>query len=52
MRKFFNEAGLILIGIPVFLWTVIPIWHLTVLSFSPRDDVTSGTWLPDRKSVV
>ena len=51
MRKFFNEAGLILIGIPVFLWTVIPIWHLTVLSFSPRDDVTSGTWLPSKFTV-
>lgn len=51
MRKFFNEAGLILIGLPVFLWTVIPIWHLAVLSFSPRDDVTSGTWLPSKFTV-
>jgi multiple sugar transport system permease protein len=51
MRKFFNEAGLILIGVPVFLWTVIPIWHLVVLSFSPRDDVTSGTWLPSQFTI-
>ena len=51
MRKYLNEAGLWLIGLPVFLWTVIPIWHLTVLSFSPKDDVTAGTWLPSQFTV-
>ena len=51
MRKYLNEAGLWLIGLPVFLWTVIPIWHLTVLSFHPKDDVTAGTWLPSQFTV-
>ena len=41
MRKVFDEARLILIGIPVFLWTMIPVYHLFVLSISPRESVTA-----------
>ena len=33
MRKLFNEAGLWLIGIPVFLWTVISIYHMAPFAF-------------------
>jgi multiple sugar transport system permease protein len=51
MRKVFDEARLILIGIPVFLWTMIPIYHLFVLSISPRESVTAGRLWPDHPTL-
>ena len=36
------EARLLLIGIPVFLWTMIPIYHLVLFSISGKDSATSG----------
>jgi multiple sugar transport system permease protein len=41
-----NEAKLVLIGIPVFLWTMIPVYHLFLFSISPRDQATSGRLWP------
>ena len=46
MRKLFNEAGLWLIGIPVFLWTVIPIYHMGLFAFSTKDSAFGGNLLP------
>ncbi len=46
MRKLFNEAGLWLIGIPVFLWTVIPIYHMGLFAFSSKDSAFSGNLFP------
>ncbi len=41
-----TEAKLLLIGIPVFLWTIIPIYHMILFSISPRDQATSGRLWP------
>lgn len=46
MRKLFNEAGLWLIGIPVFLWTVIPIYHMALFAFSSKDSAFGGNLFP------
>jgi multiple sugar transport system permease protein len=51
MRKALDEARLILIGIPVFLWTMIPVYHLFVLSISPRESVTAGKIWPDHPTL-
>jgi multiple sugar transport system permease protein len=51
IRKVFDEARLILIGIPVFLWTMIPVYHLFVLSISPRESVTAGRIWPDHPTL-
>ncbi len=40
------EAKLLLIGIPVFLWTMIPIYHMVLFAISPRDQATSGRLWP------
>ena len=40
------EAKLLLIGIPLFIWTMIPIYHLVLFSISPRDSATSGRLWP------
>jgi multiple sugar transport system permease protein len=50
-HKVATEAKLILIGIPVFLWTMIPVYHLFVLSISPRESVTSGRLWPDHPTL-
>ncbi len=41
-----TEARLLLIGIPVLLWTLIPIYHMVLFSISPRDQATSGRLWP------
>jgi multiple sugar transport system permease protein len=40
------EAKLLLIGIPLFLWTMIPIYHLFLFSISSKDSATSGRIWP------
>jgi multiple sugar transport system permease protein len=51
LRKALDETRLILIGIPVFLWTMIPVYHLFVLSISPRESVTAGKIWPDHPTL-
>jgi multiple sugar transport system permease protein len=41
-----TEAKLLLIGIPLFLWTMIPIYHLFLFSISSKDSATSGRIWP------
>ena len=41
-----TEAKLLLIGIPLFLWTMIPIYHLFLFAISGRDSATSGRLWP------
>lgn len=45
-RAVSTEAKLLLIGIPVFLWTIIPIYHLFVFAISSKDGGTSGRLWP------
>ena len=37
LRGVANEAKLLLIGIPVFLWTLLPIYHLFLFAISPKE---------------
>jgi multiple sugar transport system permease protein len=41
-----TEAKLLLIGIPVFLWTIIPVYHLFLFAISSKDSATSGRLWP------
>ncbi len=41
-----TEAKLLLIGIPLFLWTMIPIYHLFLFAISSKDSATSGRLWP------
>jgi multiple sugar transport system permease protein len=41
-----TEAKLLLIGIPVLLWTLIPVYHLFLFAISERDSATSGRLWP------
>jgi multiple sugar transport system permease protein len=46
LKKVATEAKLLLIGIPVFLWTIIPVYHLVLFAISERDSATSGRIWP------
>ncbi len=46
LKKVTTEAKLLLIGIPVFLWTIIPVYHMFLFAISPRDTATSGRLWP------
>jgi len=41
-----NEAKLLLIGIPVLVWTLLPVYHMVLFAISPRDSATSGALWP------
>jgi len=45
-KSILSEAQLLLIGIPVLLWTLVPIYHMVLFSISARDSATSGRLWP------
>jgi multiple sugar transport system permease protein len=46
LKSVLEEGRLLLIGIPVFLWTIIPVYHLFLFAISSRDQATSGRLWP------
>ncbi len=51
LKKVSTEAKLLLVGIPVFLWTMIPVYHMFLFAISPRDTATSGKLWPDEPTL-
>jgi multiple sugar transport system permease protein len=50
-RKVSREAQLLLVGIPVLIWTLIPVYHLLLFALSPRDKATSGRLWPEHPTL-
>jgi multiple sugar transport system permease protein len=46
-----NEAKLLLVGIPVLIWTVLPIYHMVLFAISPKDSAFSGKLWPDHPTL-
>ena len=46
LKKVSTEAQLLLVGIPLLLWTLIPIYHMFLFAISERDSATSGRLWP------
>ena len=51
MRRVLDEAKLILVAIPVLLWTLLPIYHLFVLSISNQESMLAGKLWPDQPTL-
>ena len=51
LRAITTEAKLLLIGIPVFIWTMIPIYHLFLFAISPKESAFSGKLWPDHPTL-
>jgi len=50
-RQVSTEAKLLLIGIPVFIWTMLPIYHLFLFSISPKESAFAGKLWPDHPTL-
>ena len=50
-RTVSREAQLLLVGIPVLLWTLIPVYHLFLFAISPKDQATSGRLWPENPTL-
>lgn len=46
LKKLLTEAQLLLVGIPVLLWTLVPVYHMFLFAISERDSATSGRLWP------
>jgi multiple sugar transport system permease protein len=46
LRGVANEAKLLLIGIPVLLWTLLPIYNMVLFAISPKEAALSGRLWP------
>jgi len=45
------EAKLLLIGIPVLLWTMLPIYHIFLFAISPKESALGGQLWPDHPTL-
>jgi multiple sugar transport system permease protein len=50
-NRILGEAGLILVGLVVFVWTVLPIYHMVMLAFTPVSDAFAGRYWPDNATL-
>ena len=51
LRDVGKDAKLLLIGIPVFLWTILPIYHLFLFAISPKESAFAGNLWPDHPTL-
>src|SRR6185436_17847325 len=51
MKKVLTEAKLLLIGIPVALWTLLPIYNMFLFSISTKEEAFSGKLWPDHPTL-
>ena len=51
LRGVANDAKLLLIGIPVFLWTVLPVYHMFLFAISSKDSAMSGHLFPEEPTL-
>jgi multiple sugar transport system permease protein len=51
LREAGTEARLLLIGIPVFIWTMIPIYHMFLFAISPKEAGFAGKLWPDHPTL-
>jgi multiple sugar transport system permease protein len=51
VRSITAEAKLLLIGIPVALWTLFPIYHILLFAISTKDEAFAGKLWPDNPTL-
>ena len=45
------EAKLLLIGIPLLIWTLLPVYHMFLFSISPKESAFGGKLWPDHPTL-
>jgi multiple sugar transport system permease protein len=51
LRGAATEAKLLLIAIPVLVWTLLPIYHMVLFAISPKDSALSGNLWPQHPTL-
>ena len=51
MKRCTREAVLVLLAIPILLWTLLPIYHIFLFSISSKDSAFSGALWPDQPTL-
>ncbi len=51
LRAIATEARLLLVGIPVLLWTILPVYHMALFAISPKDSAFAGNLWPDHPTL-
>ena len=51
VRAITTEARPLLIGIPVLLWTILPVYHMALFAISPKDSAFAGNLWPDHPTL-
>ncbi len=51
LRTVSTEAKLLLIGLPVAIWTLLPIYHMVLFAISPKDSAFSGNLWPSHPTL-
>ena len=46
-----TEAKLLLIGIPVLIWTLLPVYHMFLFSISPKESAFGGNLWPEHPTL-
>jgi len=50
-KKVTTEAKLLLVGIPLLIWTMFPIYHLFLFAISPKESALGGQMWPDEPTL-
>lgn len=51
LQRAFGEIGLLLIGLVVLIWTLLPIYHMLMLSVTPLSEAFAGRYWPLRPTL-
>ena len=50
-KKYLNEAFLLLMAVPILLWSLLPIYHIFLFSISSKDSAFSGALWPNQPTL-
>lgn len=50
-RRLWGEGKLVLVAIPILIWTLIPLYHLLVMAITPKSETFAGALWPKRPTL-
>jgi multiple sugar transport system permease protein len=50
-RRVLSEAGFLLVGLAILIWTLLPLYHMVMLSLTPVSDAFAGRFWPDNPTL-
>src|SRR3546814_7309215 len=51
MSRLWREGKLVLIAVPILVWTLIPLYHLLVMAITPKSETFAGALWPKRPTL-